>query len=268
MGLNAQQGMMNSDVTNGLLDAYVAADFCWFPFKTRRFFNKSLLIRRGSDDQTKVIGFDSNGNFNESDASIFANGATLFIERFFDPEGNDAVQTNKASQAIIYDGTFFSRLNGFIAPSFQSAEGYDFENPITLGTNWTTFLSYLKETTGVETPYGDNVGGSYLWDDNAYLYVGNAEGWARFYDANTDTLSNLTTAFQEVAGRANIKLNYNSIPQTLRATGGGIITSFIEKLGAYGQNRFKGNLSGLIFFTENVDRAAIETLINSKLLIY
>ena len=64
-----------------------------------------IRVRRASDSAEQDIGFDGDGLLDESALATFCAGTDGFVRTFYDQSGNgnDATQTNTASQPKVYD---------------------------------------------------------------------------------------------------------------------------------------------------------------------
>jgi len=76
-----------------------------------------MVIRRASDSTTTTIGFDSNGNIDESAIETFCTGTTCTVQVWRDQSGNgnDAEQTTPANQPTIYTGGQLVKEGGRLA---------------------------------------------------------------------------------------------------------------------------------------------------------
>ena len=86
-------------------------------YSVRRLTNRvsvAMTIRRDSDSTETDIGFDSNGDLDESAITAFCTGTTCRVASWKDQSGNDnhAVQTTAANQPTIYTGGEIVKENG------------------------------------------------------------------------------------------------------------------------------------------------------------
>jgi hypothetical protein len=85
--------------------------------------NTAMVIRRDSDNQETSIGFDSNGNLDESAIETFCSGTTCKVSEWRDQSGNrnHAVQTTASNQPTIYTGGAIVKENGKPAVQFDGS---------------------------------------------------------------------------------------------------------------------------------------------------
>ena len=83
----------------------------------RDYTGSAIEVERSSDNTTQSIGFDSNGDLDESALSTFCSGTVCKVRSWFDQSGNsnDAVQTTHANQPTIYTGGAIVKENGRVA---------------------------------------------------------------------------------------------------------------------------------------------------------
>ena len=109
-------GLLNESYGSGAEAAY----------STRRlngnYSGAAIEVERSSDNTTQDIGFDSNGDLDESALTTFCTGTTCKVRTWYDQSqtggtgsGNDAVQTTHANQPTIYTGGALVKENGKVA---------------------------------------------------------------------------------------------------------------------------------------------------------
>ena len=86
----------------------------------------AIEVERSSDSTTQDIGFDANGDLDESALETFCTGTTCKVRTWYDQSqtggtgsGNDAVQTLHANQPTIYTGGAIVKENGRVALDFD-----------------------------------------------------------------------------------------------------------------------------------------------------
>ena len=114
-------GLLNESYGSGAAAAY----------SVRRlnglYTGSAIEVERSSDNTTQDIGFDVDGNLDESALTTFCTGTTCKVRTWYDQSqtggtgsGNDAVQTVHANQPTIYTGGAIVKDNGRVAFSASS----------------------------------------------------------------------------------------------------------------------------------------------------
>ena len=97
-------GLLNESYGSGAAAAY----------SVRRLngnVTECMVIRRASDSTTTTIGFDSNGNIDESAINTFCSGTTCTLVTWKDQSGN-AVDASAVTEGTIYDAGALKKING------------------------------------------------------------------------------------------------------------------------------------------------------------
>jgi len=115
-------GLLNESYGSGAEAAY----------STRRLngnVTDCMVIRRASDSTTTTIGFDSEGNIDESAIETFCSGTTCTVSEWKDQSGNgnDATAAASTNEPTIYTGGAIVR-NTFGKPALLAAAGKEFTN--------------------------------------------------------------------------------------------------------------------------------------------
>jgi hypothetical protein len=98
-------GLLNESYGSGAEAAY----------STRRLngnVTECMVIRRASDSTTTTIGFDSEGNIDESAIETFCTGTTCTVSEWKDQSGNDNTATASGTEPTIYTGGALVKENG------------------------------------------------------------------------------------------------------------------------------------------------------------
>lgn len=111
----ATLGIIQSNAKfTGLLDTYSGAAAAYSLRKLRNAYSGSAIrVRRSSDNIEQDIGFDGNGNLNESALTSFVGANSGYVTKWYDQSGNsiDGVQTTLVYQpAIVLNGAI-QKLN-------------------------------------------------------------------------------------------------------------------------------------------------------------
>jgi hypothetical protein len=115
-------GLLNESYGSGAAAAY----------SVRRlnglYTGSAIEVERSSDNQTQDIGFDVDGNLDESALTTFCTGTTCKVRTWYDQSvtggtgsGNDAQQTDHTKQPTIYTGGALVKENGKVAVQFDGS---------------------------------------------------------------------------------------------------------------------------------------------------
>ena len=109
-------GLLNESYGSGAAAAYSVRRL------NGNYTGAAIQVERSSDNTTQDIGFDSNGDLDESALTTFCTGTTCKVRTWYGQEasggtgsGNDAVQTTHANQPTIYTGGAIVKENGRVA---------------------------------------------------------------------------------------------------------------------------------------------------------
>jgi len=113
-------GLLNESYGSGAAAAY----------SVRRlnglYTGAAIEVERSSDNTTQDIGFDVDGNLDESALTTFCTGTTCKVRTWYDQSvtggtgsGNDAQQTDHTKQPTIYTGGAIVKENGRVAVDFD-----------------------------------------------------------------------------------------------------------------------------------------------------
>jgi len=168
-------GLLNETYGSGAEAAY----------STRRLngnVTECMVIRRASDSTTTTIGFDSEGNIDESAIETFCTGTSCTVSEWLDQSGNgnDATQATPANQPTIYTGGSLVKENGKVALDFDGS------NDALTNTNLTT---NSNETFTIVANYNNASSSGTLFDsaqtDEHTAFLIQSEFRAKF-GSNTD----------------------------------------------------------------------------------
>jgi hypothetical protein len=109
----------------------------------------AMVIRRDSDNQETSIGFDSNGNLDESAIETFCSGTTCKVSEWRDQSGNrnHAVQTTAANQPTIYTGGAIVKENGRVLIQSDNNDFMRFD--LDTQSNYDIFSTHKTDTASV-----------------------------------------------------------------------------------------------------------------------
>lgn len=107
-----------------ILDVYTGAAAAYSLRRLRGAYSGAAVrVRRSNDNAEQDIGFDANGNFNESALTSFVGANSAFVTTWYDQSGNarNATQTTAANQPRIVNAGVVDRVNGRVAPTYPAA---------------------------------------------------------------------------------------------------------------------------------------------------
>ena len=119
-------GLLNESYGSGAAAAYSVRRL------NGNYTGAAIEVERSSDNTTQDIGFDANGDLDESALSTFCSGTTGKVRTWYDQSqtggtgsGNDAVQTLHTKQPTIYTGGAIVKESGRVALQFNGVDdGY------------------------------------------------------------------------------------------------------------------------------------------------
>ena len=161
-------GLLNESYGSGAAAAY----------SVRRlnglYTGAAIEVERSSDNTTQDIGFDVDGNLDESALTTFCTGTVCKVRTWYDQSvtggtgsGNDAVQTSHAEQPIIYTGGAIVKEKG--KPAIDTNDHHLlFSSTLSFSSDFTQFLVTKKDLN-------DSSGGLFMWQTGGSLY---GEGYA------------------------------------------------------------------------------------------
>ena len=114
------------------------------------YTGSAIEVERSSDNTTQDIGFDANGDLDESALTTFCTGTTCKVRTWYDQSqtggtgsGNDAVQTTHANQPTIYTG------GAIVKESGRPAADFDGTNDTLETSNFASLIGAPNFFTGV-----------------------------------------------------------------------------------------------------------------------
>jgi hypothetical protein len=217
-----------------------------------------MVIRRASDSTTTTIGFDTEGNIDETAIETFCTGTTCTVSEWKDQSGNgnDATQSTASKQPIIYTGGALVKEKGRLAlrmasntinlsvPSSKATFKF-LHDGSNSSTSWVVSPTDARETSGttqhelLETgEFSSSVGVEINYSSSQY----SSTELARFLVKNgTGTPVDYTT------------------PAGTFAVGQNLATFYIDADNATAADRLKVGLNGGTLLTGNTQTAAPST---------
>lgn len=139
-----------------LLDTYTNAAAAYSLRLLRSAYTGSAIrVRRSSDNTEQNIGFDINGNLNQSALTTFVGSGNGFVTTWYDQSGNsrNAIQSTAANQPQIVSSGNLILINNKPAIDIITA-GVKLDLPNS------TYLYNQNQFFGISVTYADGVGGS------------------------------------------------------------------------------------------------------------
>jgi len=139
-----------------LLDTYGSAAAAYSVRKLRTLYTgNAIRVRRSSDNTEQDIGFDINGNLNESALTTFVGAGNGFVTTWYDQSGNgrNVTQATATSQPqIIQSGSLITE-NSRASIRFDGSNDFLFNTTKGFAVNNIThFAVSTRDTTGAIQP--------------------------------------------------------------------------------------------------------------------
>ena len=300
-GIGVQPYTVGATPFIGLLDTYTDAAAAYSVRKLRAAYTGSAIrVRRSSDNTEQNIGFDGNGNLDESALTTFVGANNGFVTTFYDQSGNgrDATQTTAANQPRIVNSGVVDKMNNRPALIFDGSN-----DVLTVASSTATFnfLHNGTESAVVFVGNADTSGGFGYFGNNAattanvgfqsgqdptyspYVFISRATSGQIV--AFAQTANNIITAStfmlyadidadnSTAANRAKLYINNNaSVDNTFTNVVSTANASFNFQIGAAGNNAFvlDGSVQELLLYQTNqtTNRAGIQNNLNTYYAIY
>lgn len=128
----------------GIVDVYSGAAVAFSLRKlSGAYTGAAVRVRRSNDNAEQDIGFDANGNFNESALTSFVGANSAFVTTWYDQSGNarNATQTTAANQPRIVNAGVVDKVNGMVSPTYNGTSTFLQNTTITVSQPDTMFLA-------------------------------------------------------------------------------------------------------------------------------
>ena len=143
------------------------------------YSGSAFRVRRDSDDTEQDIGFDADGNLDESALTTFVGSNSGYIVKWYDQttNGNNASQSVTTRQMIVVSAGTINKIGTKVAPnSFRSRTYYSMDTAVAVTPPQTTILLLNPTVTGGNYhAIGEDLAGTYRFgghDDRLYLNGG------------------------------------------------------------------------------------------------
>jgi hypothetical protein len=210
-------GLLNESYGSGAAAAYSVRRL------NGNYTGAAIEVERSSDNTTQDIGFDVDGNLDESALTTFCTGTVCKVRTWYDQSvtggtgsGNDAVQTTHAKQPTIYTGGAIIKRDGRVALEFNGTSSR-MTSAATVANDFTTTVVLqaltasqsnqwlLQDTSGTDMLLRQ-VATNFSWYDGSVYNIGTA-GTERHHIFVTANASGSVVSFdgvdQSVSGIGN-----------------------------------------------------------------
>lgn len=282
------------------LDTFTGATVAYSVSRKLRtaYSGSAIRVRRSSDNTEQDIGYDSNGNLNESSLTSFVGSGNGFITTLYDnsTNGYNATQTTQSRQPKIVNAGSIYKLNGKPSLLFDGANSYlsmpvavaDAFEPSNQAFLWSVVyklnntannqsLINMWDTANATLTNNDSINLTFVNDG---LMYGVVRDFVTGSTVKSATVTNNSTNFSLVLYERKIStaagiLDINntsgtSIDQTLPSLtlANAIIGALIRGSSLTIQNYLDGYISEIILYTTNFNRTDFKSNINSYYTIY
>jgi len=268
-------GLLNESYGSGAAAAY----------SVRRlnglYTGAAIQVERSSDNTTQDIGFDVDGNLDESALTTFCTGTTCKVRTWYDQSvtggtgsGNDAQQTDHTKQPTIYTGGAIVKENGRVSLRFDGSQVLESQSvPSMDNVPLSIYNTVIADTTGngsfVTTGFASNQTTDTIW---AHIIAGgNHYAELKTYPAGSIKSVNTGVAptdFALISINANTDLEVWKNSTTIGSTSlAGFTSGAVTKTILIGDShsnvrKLTGNVSESIVYGSSkstTDRTSIES---------
>lgn len=281
LGLRTRPGLIR-DYTEGqgatsyLLDLYPSAQVAFSVRKLRDAYTGSAFrVRRSSDNVEQDIGFNGDGNLDETALTTFIGANNGFVVTWYDQSGNanNATQSTAANQAKIVTAGTIEKINGKAALLFDGTnDGYNLTNSVSSGQPSSQFIVQKMVTDvsfmglcgaasgGANTLYGPTIFPKY---SNTFFMR-----WADGYISKTGESSTSQLLITGIALNGSGKYYRNNSSQTVSYVGAPLSNNYTQ-LG-YSNDYSNAYAQECVFYTTDIDSnvSGIHQQINGYYAIY
>ena len=257
----------------------------------RDYTGAALQVERSSDNTTQDIGFDSNGDLDESALTTFCTGTTCKVRTWYDQSvtggtgsGNDATQTDHTKQPTIYTGGAIVKQDGRVGVDFDgstnvlvnttvSITDYDFSivnvnvHPATTGVPSGLFDSTSNNTWNIHLAAGGTLSSGNRIQSRDGSTTGQQFVWSIEGDRNLNYLNFASASSRDITvngvqtatNNTNVpfsSLNSFSIGATNDASPANYLDAIVQEVILYGATKSSADQTSVEenigdYFTQN-----------------
>ena len=257
-------------VANLFLDQY--GEDCDAAYSVRKlragYAGSSFRVRRTLDDTEQDIGFDSDGNLDESALTTFVGSNDGYIVTWYDQttNGNDATQATTSRQMRVVSSGTVDKLGTKVAPvSNTTRVHYEMDSAVSVTPPQTSVAVIKSSLTGGTNHFiGETLSGTYRFsghDDFLFLNGGSS--------ISANGLSQAHMIAVGLCNGASSEIRANGSQEATGNTSGNAYSINIV-FGVNATNNFEGNMQEILIYTadKTSDIDDMESNINTYFSVY
>ena len=257
-------------VANLFLDQY--GEDCDAAYSVRKlragYEGSAFRVRRTSDDTEQDIGFDSDGNLDESALTTFVGANDGYIVKWYDQttNGNDATQATTSRQMRVVSSGTVDKLGTKVAPiSNATRVHYEMDSAVSVTPPQTSVAVIKSSLTGGTNHFiGETLSGTYRFsghDDFLFLNGGSS--------ISANGLSQAHMIAVGLCNGASSEIRANGSQEATGNTSGNAYSINIV-FGVNATNNFEGNMQEILIYTadKTSDIDDMESNINTYFSVY
>ena len=264
------RSVIQSSAPSLLLDQYgdgIAAAYSVRKLSSS-YSGSAFRVRRDSDNSEQDIGFDTDGNLDESALTTFVSSNNGLIVTWYDQSGNsnNATQSTSTRQMRVVSSGTIDKLGTRVAPNSINVRTFYSNSSVISVTPPQTSVAVIKSslTGGTNHFIGETLSGTYRFSGHT--------DFLQLNGGSSINASGISQAHMVAVGLAN------GASSEIRANGSQVATgntsgnsySINEVFGVNATSNFEGNMQEILIYTadKSTDIADIETDINTYYSIY
>lgn len=237
-----------------LLDSLPAAVGAYSFRKLRTAYaGAAMQVKRGSDNATQDIGFDSSGNFDIAGFNSFIGASTGYLNLWYDQSGNgntmNAAGVSTAISLTALNGKPGATLTGGVA-TFQHQTTPVYAQPLTYNC-----IGYRTGAVATAGMWGDDLQQTGIYP---YVTTGTCTIYAGTLSATVPCSNGVMHCLTGVFNGSSSSLTVDGTTTSGLSPGAGGNTGF--RLGNVGGNAFTGTVSEALVWNSALSAANITTL--------
>jgi hypothetical protein len=254
----------------------------------RNYAGAAIRVRRSNDNAEQDIGFDANGNLDETALTAFVGANSGFVTRWYDQSGNvrNATQTTAANQPRIVNAGVVERQNNKVSIFYDGSNDNYTLSDFALPTSsiFSAANNTVSTASNIHTIYCRGTFTGMKADRDALLYVWRTNNNIEFQRSNSvvyptatraTTIGNFSLYGGIYTGTQLIAYNNGLAGTAVNTTISGVSSNPVSSIGAtyesgYATYYFGGFISEVVVYASNQssNRTGIENNINNYYRIY